>query len=112
MNDYSLLFKMMYLVISIIVSVFLLPWIKEFLKTKVDEAKYKKIIQIIDQAVKAFEEAYKKMGGMGAIKKEGVIQFANETLARYGITIDDNYLDKLIDAIVFEMNKDKDVGKK
>ena len=61
MNDYSLLFKMMYLVISIIVSVFLLPWIKEFLKTKVDEAKYKKIIQIIDQAVKAFEEAYKEM---------------------------------------------------
>lgn len=107
MKDYTLIFKAIYIVLSIAISVFILPWLKEWLKAKVGEAKYKRIAQIVDQAVKAFEEIYKTQSGMGPVKKAGVVDFVKEVLSKYGITIDDEFLDKMIEALVFEMNEGK-----
>ena len=113
MKDYTLIFKAIYIVLSIAISVFILPWLKEWLKAKVGEAKYKRIAQIVDQAVKAFEQIYKTYpSGCGPMKKAGVIEFAKGVLAQYGLTIDDEFLDRMIEALVFEMNEDKDIGEK
>lgn len=105
MKDYTMLFKTIYLILSIVISAYILPKLESWLKTKIDEAKYNKIIDIIKQAVKAFEEMYKEQHGMGQIKKAGVIEFVKNALSNYGITVDDDFLNKMIDALVFEMNE-------
>ena len=105
MKDYTMLFKTIYTVLFIIISYFILPWVKGWLETKINEINDKRVVELVRQAVEAFEEIYKTLPKSGEVKKSEVLEFVNEMLKEYGVSINQNFLDKMIEALVYEMNE-------
>jgi hypothetical protein len=74
-----------------LITAFLLPW----LKAKLTESELVKIQAWVDVAVSAAEGIYK--AGNGEAKKDYVLDF----LENKGFSVDENELDKLIEASVY-----------
>lgn len=101
MNDFTfILLKIVVSVCSVLIAVYLIP----YLKNKLHEDKYEQLIAIIDVAVKAAEQTIKG-SGMGNVKKENVMIFVNNWMNTNGFSITQNQLSQLIEAAVFNMNK-------
>lgn len=103
MNDIT--FIILKLVVSVsfaLITAYLIPLIKN----KIASDKYKDLVDTIKVGVSAAEQVFKE-SGMGRVKKEDVIIFVNGWMSEHGITISEKQLSQLIEAAVFEMNKDK-----
>lgn len=81
-----------------IIGIFLIP----FVKSKVGEEKIKDISKWVQIAVNAAEQIYNE-SGMGAVKKEYVLEF----LKKKGITMDIDSVDALIESEVYKLNNSK-----
>lgn len=103
MND--LTFNLLKIVISVVAAL-LAYYVIPYLKNKIQQDKYKDLVEAVKIAVDAAEQTFKE-GGMGKLKKEDVIKFITSYLNDNKIDISDDQLDRLIEAAVFQLNKGK-----
>lgn len=95
MTDITWILELIIVVIGIIVTRYLVPWIKE----KILEANNNELNFWLDFAVKAAEEKYKNVEHAGGIKFEYVLDF----LQQRGFTYNEEELSVLIDGKVREL---------
>lgn len=82
-----------------VVTIFLIPKIKELISTKVAESDQKKIIRWVELAVQAAEEAERS----GLIDKKAKYQYAKDFLEKRGVTFDADTMQVLIDSTCWEL---------
>ena len=81
------------------VTIFLIPKIKKLLAAKVAESDQRKIIQWVELAVKAAEEAERA----GLIDKKAKYTYALNFLEKRGVTFDPDTMQALIDSTCWEL---------
>lgn len=93
-----------------LITIFLIPKLKELISTKVAESDQKKIIRWVELAVQAAEEAARS----GLIDKRAKYQYAKDFLEKRGVTFDVDTMQALIDSTVWELfnqfKQDSDSG--
>ena len=82
-----------------VVTIFLIPKIKELLAAKVAESDQKKLLRWVELAVQAAEEAERS----GLIDKKAKYQYAKDFLEKRGVTFDADTMQALIDSTVWEL---------
>lgn len=103
MDDMSFLILKVIISISVaLITTFVIPLLKE----KLDDAKYQKLLDIINVAVQAAEQAIGGPG-QGAERKDAVLKFVTKYLDENNISIKEDQLDQLIEAAVYSMNSSK-----
>jgi hypothetical protein len=60
---------------------------------------------MVEVAVRAAEQTIKG-SGMGAVKKEQVLEFVSFWMLEHGVNISQDQLNQLIEACVFNMNRE------
>lgn len=96
------LFKIVISVCVALATAYLVP----YLKTLRNDVRYQGMIDMIAVAVRAAEQTITG-SGQGSIKKDHVMEFVRDWLAKQGITITDTQLSELIEAAVFAMNNNE-----
>lgn len=86
--------------VAIIVTVYLVPW----LRSKTTKEQREEINAWVKIAVRAAEQLFGG-SGRGTEKKQYVIDFMLEFLAKRKLTINMDELDKMLEAAVLELNK-------
>jgi DNA phosphorothioation-dependent restriction protein DptG len=93
-----------------LITIFLIPKLKELISTKVAESDQKKILRWVELAVQAAEEAARS----GLIDKKAKYQYAKDFLEKRGVTFDVDTMQALIDSTVWELfnqfKEDSDSG--
>ena len=87
----------------VLITKYLIP----YLKTLRDDARWKRLIDMVETAVLAAEQTMKDPKS-GPEKKEMVLKFVSDWFVKQGIEVTPDELDKLIEAAVKSM-KDKEV---
>ena len=82
-----------------LITIFLIPKLKELISTKVAESDQKKILRWVELAVQAAEEAARS----GLIDKKAKYQYAKDFLEKRGVTFDADTMQALIDSTVWEL---------
>lgn len=82
-----------------LITIFLVPKLKELISTKVAESDQKKIIRWVELAVQAAEEAERS----GLIDKKAKYQYAKDFLEKRGVTFDADTMQALIDSTCWEL---------
>lgn len=82
-----------------LITIFLVPKLKELISTKVAESDQKKIIRWVELAVQAAEEAERS----GLIDKKAKYKYAKTFLEARGVTFDADTMQALIDSTVWEL---------
>lgn len=106
MNE--LTFNILKIVVSVsaaLISAYVIP----LLKAKLAESKDRRLLEIVEIAVRAAEQTIGS--GHGSVKKDEVIEFVTCWMVQHGIQITNEQLDQLIEAAVFELNKNKEEEK-
>ena len=85
-----------------LITKFIIP----YLKTLRDDARWKRLIDMVQTAVEAAEQTIKSPGS-GAEKKEEVLKFVSDWLTKQGIEVTSEELDNLIESAVKKMNDKK-----
>ena len=102
MNDVTFnILKIVVTVATALISAYVIP----LLKAKLQEAKYARLLEMVEIAVRAAEQTIKG-SGMGNVKKDEVVKFVTEWMLDHGIHITQEQLDQLIEAAVFSMNRE------
>lgn len=102
MNDLILL--MVKVLLSVCVAL-VMAYAVPYIKTLKEDARYARIVEIIEVAVRAAEQTIKEHG-QGRQRKAEVIRFVSAWLARNGIEITEAELDQLIEAAVYAMTQE------
>ena len=103
MNDLTFnILKIVLAVSAAIITSYLVP----FIKNSIESSKRNTLNDIVKTAVEAMEQVIKE-SGKGAVKKQQVIAFVSAWANEHKINITEDQLDKLIEAVVFEMNKER-----
>ena len=82
-----------------LITIFLVPKLKELISTKVAESDQKKIIRWVELAVQAAEEAER----YGMIDNKAKYKFAKSFLEARGVTFDADTMQALIDSTCWEL---------
>lgn len=91
--DFTAVFEIIVSILSVIVSCFLIPWLKE----KLSAEKLEKLVKWVKIAVEAAEQLYGS--GKGQQKKEYVVSF----LLSKGIVFDTNEVEAIIESAVLQL---------
>ena len=99
MNDLTFnILKIVVSVATVFISLYILPLLKE----KLQEAKYARLLEMVEVAVRAAEQTIKG-SGMGSIKKEEVLKIVTEWMLDHGIHITQEQLDQLVECCVYNL---------
>lgn len=98
----DILIKIVVGVCLALITNFLIP----YLKTLRDDARWQRLINMVQTAVEAAEQTMKEPGS-GAEKKKMVLTFVSDWLVKQGINVTEEELDKLVEAAVKKMNDSK-----
>lgn len=99
MNDITFnILKIVVTIATALISVYVIPLLKE----KLHDAKYERLLEIVDVAVRAAEQTIKG-SGLGSVKKDEVINFVTSWMLIHGIEISDDQLDQLIECAVYNL---------
>jgi LL-H family phage holin len=85
-----------------IITKYLIP----YLKTLREDARWKRLIDMVQTAVEAAEQTMKDPKS-GPEKKKAVIEFVSEWLNKQGIQVTEEELDKLVEAAVRRMKNEE-----
>ena len=102
MNEFT--FNLLKIVVSVsvtLITIFLVPYIKN----KIKDSKYANLVKYVEVAVRAAEQTIKG-SGVGAAKKGEVIAYVTAWMTANGIEITKEQLSELIEAAVFNMNRE------
>ena len=106
--DITLILELIIKLIVALITIFLIPKLKELIAAKVSESNQKKIIRWVELAVQAAEEAERS----GLIDKKAKYQYAKTFLEARGVTFDADTMQALIDSTVWalfnQFKKDSD----
>ena len=103
--DITVILELVVKLIFTLITIFLLPKLKALISEKVAESDQRKIIQWVELAVKAAEEAERA----GLIDKKAKYTYALNFLEKRGVTFDPDTMQALIDSTCWELfNKFKD----
>ena len=103
--DITVILELVVKLIFTLITIFLLPKLKAMISEKVEESDQRKIIQWVELAVKAAEEAERA----GLIDKKAKYTYALDFLEKRGVTFDPDTMQALIDSTCWELfNKFKD----
>ena len=103
--DITVILELVVKLIFAVITIFLLPKLKALISEKVAESDQRKIIQWVELAVKAAEEAERA----GLIDKKAKYTYALNFLEKRGVTFDPDTMQALIDPTCWELfNKFKD----
>lgn len=103
--DITVILELVVKLIFAVITIFLLPKLKALISEKVAESDQRKIIQWVELAVKAAEEAERA----GLIDKKAKYTYALNFLEKRGVTFDPDTMQALIDSTCWELfNKFKD----
>lgn len=97
--DITPILELVVKLIFALITIFLVPKLKELISTKVAESDQKKIIRWVELAVQAAEEAERS----GLIDKKAKYQYAKSFLEARGVTFDADTMQALIDSTVWEL---------
>lgn len=97
--DITPILELVVKLIFALITIFLVPKLKELISTKVAESDQKKIIRWVELAVQAAEEAARS----GLIDKKAKYQYAKDFLEKRGVTFDVDTMQALIDSTVWEL---------
>lgn len=101
MNDITFnILKIIFSICVALVTAYLIPYIKSVC----EEKKYKNLVDMVAVAVRAAEQTFRQ-SGMGAQKKEEVLNFISEYMTTHGLTISSYQLDQLIECAVYQMKQ-------
>ena len=98
-------FHLLKITISICIALITI-YVVPFIKGKIQDAKYARLVDAIYVAVDAVEQTIKEPG-MGKVKKEEVVHAAYEWMNKHGFYMTDEQLNNLIEHFVFEINRNK-----
>lgn len=102
MNDITFnILKIVVAICTALISAYLIPYIR----TQLHDKKYENLLTIIEVAVRAAEQTITG-SGQGKIKKEEVVQFVTAWMIEHGIMITQEQLSQLIEAAVYNMNRE------
>ena len=102
MNDITFnILKIIFSICVALVTAYLIPYIKSMCEDK----KYKALVDMVAVAVRAAEQTFRQ-SGMGAQKKEEVVDFISEYMTTHGLSISSYQLDQLIECAVYQMKKE------
>lgn len=82
-----------------LITIFLIPKLKELITAKISESDQKKLIRWVELAVQAAEEAERA----GLIDKKAKYRYAKEFLEKRGVTFDADTMQALIDSSCWEL---------
>ena len=97
--DITPILELVVKLIFALITIFLIPKLKELLATKVSESYQKKLIRWAEIAVQAAEEAERS----GLIDKKAKYQYAKDFLEKRGVTFDADTMQALIDSTCWEL---------
>ena len=97
--DITVILELAVKLIFAVITIFLLPKLKALISAKVAESDQKKIIQWVELAVKAAEEAERA----GLIDKKAKYTYALDFLEKRGVTFDPDTMQALIDSTCWEL---------
>ena len=72
------------------------------LKENLNDAKYQRLAEMVDIAVRAAEQTIKG-SGQGALKKDEVLKFVGLWMEAHGIDVSEEQLDQLIECAVYNL---------
>lgn len=93
----NIIVKIVLAILFAIITKYLIP----YLKTLKDDARWTRLIDMVQTAVEAAEQSIHEKG---AIKKEAVTKFVTDWLNSQSIKVTSEEIDKLIEAAVYKMN--------
>lgn len=99
----TILIRIVFAVLGVILTKVIVPVVKEWYETKLDE----RTQRFIKLAVKAAEQEFKGQSGSGVIKKEQVMGSVLEWLENHDIHVDQKTLSEWVEAAVYELNAAK-----
>ena len=100
MNDLTFnILKIVVSVATVFISLYVLPLLKE----KLQEAKYARLLEMVEVAVRAAEQTIKG-SGMGNVKKDEVLKYVTGWMLDHGIRITQDQLDQLVEACVYQLH--------
>lgn len=97
--DITPILELVVKLIFTLITIFLVPKLKELISTKVAESDQKKLLRWVELAVQAAEEAERS----GLIDKKAKYQYAKSFLEARGVTFDADTMQALIDSTVWEL---------
>ena len=97
--DITVILELIVKLIFAAITIFLLPKLKDLISEKVAESDQRKIIQWVELAVKAAEEAERA----GLIDKKAKYTYALDFLEKRGVTFDPDTMQALIDSSCWEL---------
>jgi len=97
--DITEILKLAISLIALLLTTFLLPAVREFLKSRISEEEFRELTRVVRIGVQAAEQIFKG-SGRGAEKKAHVLEF----LEGQGYTADLNMIDEMIEAEVRKIN--------
>ena len=97
--DITVILELIIKLIFAAITIFLLPKLKALISEKVAESDQRKIIQWVELAVKAAEEAERA----GLIDKKAKYTYALNFLEKRGVTFDPDTMQALIDSSCWEL---------
>ena len=97
--DITLILELIIKLIVALITIFLIPKLKELIAAKVSESDQKKIIRWAELAVQAAEEAERA----GLIDKKAKYRYALDFLEKRGVTFDADTMQALIDSSCWEL---------
>ena len=97
--DITVILELVVKLIFAVITIFLLPKLKALISEKVAESDQRKIIQWVELAVKAAEEAERA----GLIDKKAKYTYALDFLEKRGVTFDPDTMQALIDSTCWEL---------
>ena len=101
MNDITFnILKIIFSICIALVTAYFIPYIKSMCEDK----KYKALVDMVAVAVRAAEQTFHQ-SGMGAQKKEEVLNFISEYMTTHGLSISSYQLDQLIECAVYQMKQ-------
>ena len=101
MNDITFnILKIIFSICIALVTAYLIPYIKSMC----EDARYKNLVDMVAVAVRAAEQTFRE-SGMGAQKKEEVLNFISEYMTTHGFSISSYQLDQLIECAVYQMKQ-------
>ena len=101
MDDITMiLLKVVISVCAALITAYVLPYIK----TLKDDARYAKVIEVVELAVRAAEQVIRDPKS-GNIKKARVLKVVRKWLGEHNIDISEDEIDQLIESAVFQMKQ-------
>ena len=97
--DITVILELAVKLIFAVITIFLLPKLKDLISEKVAESDQKKIIRWVELAVQAAEEAERA----GLIDKKAKYTYALNFLEKRGVTFDPDTMQALIDSTCWEL---------